>query len=1095
LNSSQFNLFATANTGTVAQWGVTSNNIVDWRNNSGSDNFTYYAQTGTGASQINPSNLVTNIANGELNLQTANAEVWYVYGKGITGSQINNLNTDYAGNARSTTQGFATTIGSMHMTSAPSMLPIAATASATPAANTTTSYTFASRPVASIAWGASAPTAATVYDFTGVNPPAAPAGNINNRYVRVDISGGTAPYNYGLTYNFNAANLGNTSNGNNIRLATSNVAVPTSWTTQFTTSSNASTGIASVSGLSSTGSAITFTGTELTAPPTITAVTPAAASVGIAVTIRGTLFTGASAVSFNGTPQGTYTVVNDTTITTTVPAGATTGPISVTNPFGTGTSAFNFVVIPAPTITSFTPTDGTFGTAVSITGTGFTWATGVRFNGLAASFTVVNNTTITTTVPTGATTGNIRVTNGVDSVESSSPFTVFGAPTVASFTPGSGPVGTSVAITGTNFNAITAVRFSGINASYTVNSATSITALVPPSATTGAISVVNGSGTGTSGTNFTVTTPPTVTTFTPSSGGVGTTIVISGTNFTGATAVLINTTPVASFTVNSASQITAVVASGTTSGRVRVTTPSGTDSSATNFTLIADLIVSTNTTVSGTYNNITVTGTGVATLSGTLNALGNTTIQTGGTIIFGTEILSGLGIFTAQSGSRLVVGSPQGIDAAGISGNIQVNGTRTINSGARVEYNAATGNQNTGNLISNIDTVIVNVASGDLILNNSLTVNSRLDLTLGSVRLGANNLTIGSSGSVANANSTNYVKTNGIGTLRRTVQNNSTNVPYPVGSATSYTPAQVQLNGTSTTDVISVRVFDGVLIGATTGTPIASSMVNRTWIINENVVGGSNATITLQWNGADEVGSFNRALSAVSRYTGSNWTYVGATFGAATGSDPYTRSIAGITSLSAFTVGDSFATSLPVNLIAFTAKALNNDVLLSWSTASEQNNKGFAIERSTDGENFAEVDFVNGKDFSLVRVDYKSLDQNAFDAGNTLYYRLRQVDFDGTTSYSNVLSVSRSNMPSATLNVYPNPFTQGLSLEIVSLQDEAYNVIVTDLQGRTIATRNVSAVKGLNTISMTEMDELKAGIYFVKLIGQETITLKVVKAN
>jgi hypothetical protein len=272
-------------------------------------------------------------------------------------------------------------------------------------------------------------------------------------------------------------------------------------------------------------------------------------------------------------------------------------------------------------------------------------------------------------------------------------------------------------------------------------------------------------------------------------------------------------------------------------------------------------------------------------------------------------------------------------------------------------------------------------------------------------------------------------------------------------------------------------------------------MVNRTWIINENVVGGSNATITLQWNGTDEVGSFNRALSAVSRYTGSNWTYVGTMFGAAAGSDPYTRSISGITSLSAFTVGDSFATSLPVNLIAFTAKALNNDVLLSWSTASEQNNKGFAIERSTDGENFAEVDFVNGKDFSLVRVDYKSLDQNAFDAGNTLYYRLRQVDFDGTTSYSNVLSVSRSNMPSATLNVYPNPFTQGLSLEIVSLQDEAYNVIVTDLQGRTIATRNVSAVKGLNTISMTEMDELKAGIYFVKLIGQETITLKVVKAN
>jgi hypothetical protein len=572
--------------------------------------------------------------------------------------------------------------------------------------------------------------------------------------------------------------------------------------------------------------------------------------------------------------------------------------------------------------------------------------------------------------------------------------------------------------------------------------------------------------------------------------------VITGSNFTGADTVWFNTTPTTVFTVNSPTQITVNVPTGATTGLISLRTPQGFALSSGAYTVYTDLIVSTNTSVSGLYNNITVTSTGTANLGGLLTALGNVVVQTGGTINFGTEAIDGLGSFTSQSGSRLTVGSLVGLQNAGNTGNIQVNGARIINSGTRIEFNGLA-NQSTGNLLTNIDTLIVNVSGGVLTLQNNITVNNRLDLIGSSVVLGANNLTLGATATIANANPTNYVRTNGIGSLRRTVQNNSTNVLYPVGSATSYTPAQVQLNGTSTTDVISVRVFDGVLSAATSGTAIASSMVNLTWIINENVVGGSNATITLQWNGTDEVGSFNRALSAVSRFnTPTNqWTYVGATFGAATGSDPYTRSIAGITSLSAFTVGDSFATSLPVNLIAFTAKALNNDVLLSWSTASEQNNKGFAIERSTDGENFAEVDFVNGKDFSLVRVDYKSLDQNAFDAGNTLYYRLRQVDFDGTTSYSNVLSVSRSNMPSATLNVYPNPFTQGLSLEIVSLQDEAYNVIVTDLQGRTIATRNVSAVKGLNTISMTEMDELKAGIYFVKLIGQETTTLKVVKAN
>jgi hypothetical protein len=188
------------------------------------------------------------------------------------------------------------------------------------------------------------------------------------------------------------------------------------------------------------------------------------------------------------------------------------------------------------------------------------------------------------------------------------------------------------------------------------------------------------------------------------------------------------------------------------------------------------------------------------------------------------------------------------------------------------------------------------------------------------------------------------------------------------------------------------------------------------------------------------------------------------------------------------------ATVLPVSWYKLVAeRETENTVIINWTTAQEINNDYFVVERSADMKLWEDAGTVkgSGNTTNVQKYTYHDLTSSL----SYIYYRIRQVDFDGTTSYSNVLSVSRSNMPSATLNVYPNPFTQGLSLEIVSLQDEAYNVIVTDLQGRTIATRNVSAVKGLNTISMTEMDELKAGIYFVKLIGQETITLKVVKAN
>ncbi|MBV5323672.1 IPT/TIG domain-containing protein, partial [bacterium] len=142
--------------------------------------------------------------------------------------------------------------------------------------------------------------------------------------------------------------------------------------------------------------------------PTITSFTPTSAGNGTTVTITGTDFTGATAVSFGGTAATSFNVASATSITAVVSTG-TSGDVSVTTLGGTATKT-GFTFIPAPVISSFSPTSSGNGLTVTLTGTNFTGATAISFGGTAAtSFNVVDATSITAVVSTG-TSGNVSVT-------------------------------------------------------------------------------------------------------------------------------------------------------------------------------------------------------------------------------------------------------------------------------------------------------------------------------------------------------------------------------------------------------------------------------------------------------------------------------------------------------------------------------------------------------------------------------------------------------------------------------------------------------------------------------------------------------------
>jgi hypothetical protein len=1102
VSSSAYNLLVSANLATIGQWGFANNTIAQWRTNATSDELSYAVQSGNSAGQLNLSNLFVSPATGNLALQSNNEEAWYVFGKGIAGAALNNLSIDFNNDPRGTLLGYGLTLGSIQQNAAPAALPPAATASAAPAASTTTSFQFANRNVASIAWGVSAPTSATLLFYSGVNPiGTAPAGNNLNQHVRINVSGGTAPYNYSPTINYDPALLANVTSVNNLKVSnnTGGTILAPTYTTQVSNSVNSSLRTITSNGLTSaTGiAAIYLTGTENAAPPTILSFTPNAREVGGAVSIRGSLFTGATALSFNGTSQPVFTVVNDTLITTTVPVGATTGTVSLTTPFGTSTSTAIFTVIPVPTIVSLSSIIGTRGSSVTITGTGFTWATQVQFNGVTAALTVVNNTTITTAVPLTATTGFVTVTNPAGVATSSNTYTVVLAPTVVSFTPTSGPAGISVVISGTNFQFVTNVRFNGLDAVYSVISATSISAFVPNGATTGLISVTNGSGTGSSISSFNVIQLPTITGFTPTSGGTGTVVSITGTNFTGATAVRFNTTNSITFTVVNAGLINATVPVGATTGTIRVTTPAGADSTSTNFTVIGDLIVSTTQSVSGTYNNVTVTSTGNATLVSTLTALGTVTIQTGGQINFNLEAVNGQANFIAQTSSKINIGSADGITSTGgFTGNVQVGGTRNFNTGALYTYNGSAAQVTGSGLPSSVDTLTINNVLG-ISLSQNTTINNRLAMTNGNFILGNNNLTV--NGTITGAGSGSYVVTNNTpsatGSLTRPVANNSTAVAFPVGTSISYIPAQITLTNASTSDAFTVRVFNGVLANGNSGSAITNNVVNRTWMITEQVAGGSNATVNLTWDDSLHAAGFNRFLCGVARHNGLSWI-APPVYGAATGTNPYARSLAGITSfVGPFSVGDNSGT-LPVELLDFNAIANGKDAILSWTTVSETNNSHFEVERSFDGSNFEYAGKVKGAGNSNTMNKYNFIDESIADNSSLVYYRLKQVDFDGAVNYHGNVKVDFDNANTSDLIVeaYPNPFNGNLNVKIAGANAGKVELMMMDNQGKLIRSFTNELTSSSGLINLDETNTLNDGMYILQaFVNGKVFNMKVVK--
>ncbi|MEO6731272.1 MAG: T9SS type A sorting domain-containing protein [Ferruginibacter sp.] len=189
---------------------------------------------------------------------------------------------------------------------------------------------------------------------------------------------------------------------------------------------------------------------------------------------------------------------------------------------------------------------------------------------------------------------------------------------------------------------------------------------------------------------------------------------------------------------------------------------------------------------------------------------------------------------------------------------------------------------------------------------------------------------------------------------------------------------------------------------------------------------------------------------------------------------------------------------LPVHLVSFVAEIKNNNVGLTWKTHSEINNRGFDIERSVDGSVFNKVAYVTANHSGTITNTYIYTDTDAFTKASSaiLFYRLKQLDNNGSFKYSNVEVVNSSKNQLKHISIYPNPVLSTLQVTINSKVTGNASLQIIDASGKTLTSAARSLVAGTNNLLLTETAHLQTGAYFLKItVGEKTTVMRLLKIN
>ncbi len=181
---------------------------------------------------------------------------------------------------------------------------------------------------------------------------------------------------------------------------------------------------------------------------------------------------------------------------------------------------------------------------------------------------------------------------------------------------------------------------------------------------------------------------------------------------------------------------------------------------------------------------------------------------------------------------------------------------------------------------------------------------------------------------------------------------------------------------------------------------------------------------------------------------------------------------------------EDLSNPLPVEMLFFTGNFKEASVLLEWATATELNNCHFKIERSLGNNfDFQELGEVKGRGNSSARVDYSFRDHGISVTDHKIYYRIKQVDFDGKYEYSNIIAVQNQPFQAIGLKTWPNPFAEELTVILNALSPDNINIRLYDIKGREVFSQVYAINEGLNELKIVTLHDAPPGVYVLYLTG------------